>query len=294
MKIQKIIGPIIVVFLLAFLTFLVLQQAFPKVQPRLNGTSQVATEKYKETIRYTALGDSLTEGVGDDTKRGGFVPIVANDLQEEFQLTSVEVENYGVAGERSDQIYKRLKKETEIQNNMAESDIITLTVGGNDLMKVIQNNIFGLSMKTFEKPLKKYQTQLTELLTELRNLNPHAPIYVVGVYNPFYVNFPEITDMQTIVDNWNEGTKEIVEENENVYFIPINELIASGLGEPAITVQTEDSSRETGNDLNIVKNNVLYDKDKFHPNNIGYQLMAKAVKDELISTKNEWLLKESE
>jgi lysophospholipase L1-like esterase len=46
--------------------------------------------------------------------------------------------------------------------------------------------------------------------------------------------------------------------------------------------------------LNIVKNNVLYDKDKFHPNNIGYQLMAKAVKDELISTKNEWLLKESE
>jgi lysophospholipase L1-like esterase len=100
--------------------------------------------------------------------------------------------------------------------------------------------------------------------------------------------------MQTIVDNWNEGTKEIVEENENVYFIPINELIASGLGEPAITVQTEDSSIETGNDLNIVKNNVLYDKDKFHPNNIGYQLMAKAVKDELISTKNEWLLKESE
>ncbi|HPJ00169.1 MAG TPA: GDSL-type esterase/lipase family protein, partial [Enterococcus sp.] len=173
-------------------------------------------------------------------------------------------------------------------------DIITLTVGGNDLMKVIQNNIFGLSMKTFEKPLKKYQTQLTELLTELRNLNPHAPIYVVGVYNPFYVNFPEITDMQTIVDNWNEGTKEIVEENENVYFIPINDLIASGLGEPAITVQTEDSSTETGNDLNIVKNNVLYDKDKFHPNNIGYQLMAKAVKDELISTKNEWLLKESE
>jgi lysophospholipase L1-like esterase len=293
-KIQKIIGPIIVVFLLAFLTFLVLQQAFPKAQPRLNGTRQVATEKYKETIRYTALGDSLTEGVGDDTKRGGFVPIVANDLQEEFQLISVEVENYGVAGERSDQIYKRLKKETEIQNNMAESDIITLTVGGNDLMKVIQNNIFGLSMKTFEKPLKKYQTQLTELLTELRNLNPHAPIYVVGVYNPFYVNFPEITDMQTIVDNWNEGTKEIVEENENVYFIPINELIASGLGEPAITVQTEDSSIETGNDLNIVKNNVLYDKDKFHPNNIGYQLMAKAVKDELISTKNEWLLKESE
>jgi lysophospholipase L1-like esterase len=283
-----------VVFLLAFLTFLVLQQAFPKAQPRLNGTRQVATEKYKETIRYTALGDSLTEGVGDDTKRGGFVPIVANDLQEEFQLISVEVENYGVAGERSDQIYKRLKKETEIQNNMAESDIITLTVGGNDLMKVIQNNIFGLSMKTFEKPLKKYQTQLTELLTELRNLNPHAPIYVVGVYNPFYVNFPEITDMQTIVDNWNEGTKEIVEENENVYFIPINELIASGLGEPAITVQTEDSSIETGNDLNIVKNNVLYDKDKFHPNNIGYQLMAKAVKDELISTKNEWLLKESE
>lgn len=294
MKIQKILGPIFAVALLAFLTFLVLQQVFPKAQPRLNGTIQVATEKYKETIRYTALGDSLTEGVGDDTKRGGFVPIVAKDLQEEFQLTSVEVENYGVAGERSDQIFKRLKKEEAIQKSMSESDIITLTVGGNDLMKVIQNNIFGLSVKTFDKPLKKYQTQLTELLAELRHLNPDAPIYVVGVYNPFYVNFPEITDMQTIVDNWNEGTKAIIAENENTYFIPINDVIASGLGQPTTAAQTEESSSETGNDLSIVQNNVLYDKDKFHPNNIGYQLMAKAVKDEITQTKNEWLLKEGE
>lgn len=35
----------------------------------------------KEKLHYIAIGDSLTEGVGDQTKQGGFVPLVANDLK---------------------------------------------------------------------------------------------------------------------------------------------------------------------------------------------------------------------
>ena len=281
------------VALLAFLTFLILHVNFPKEKPRLAATTETIVSKNKQAIQYTAFGDSLTEGVGDDTSRGGFVPLVADGLQEEFELTRVEIENYGVAGERSDQLIKRLNKEEAIRANLATSDIITVTVGGNDLMKVIQDNIFGLSVKTFAKPLKKYQQRVTELLTEIRTLNPEAPIYVLGIYNPFYVNFPEITDMQTIVNNWNDGTKEIVDEQENMYFILINDLLFKGLKQPAIgDPEATTESTEVKNDLNIVKNNVLYDKDKFHPNNIGYQLMARAVKEEITRTQKQWLPEE--
>ena len=299
MKLKKMLSAIFGIVLLAFLTFLILHQVLPKAPPRIHVTAELSSNENKESIRFTAIGDSLTEGVGDETNQGGFVSLVSNSLQEEFSLTSVEVDNYGVAGERSDQILKRLEKEEEIRNSLQKSDIITLTVGGNDLMKVIRNNFFGLSVESFKKPLKKYQETLSDLLVDIQKLNPEAPIYVLGIYNPFYVNFPEITDVDTIVTNWNNGTKQVIDQMEHVHFIPVNEVISRGLEEPTIHAaeeeRTSSSKEEQGlNDLNAVKNNLLYDKDKFHPNNNGYQLMANEVEATIVRTQKEWLPKEDE
>ncbi|OTP12137.1 GDSL-like lipase/acylhydrolase [Enterococcus sp. 10A9_DIV0425] len=278
---------VIAILVYGGLTFMI-----PKAEPLLKPT--VSTQKetnQKEKLHYVAIGDSLTEGVGDQTKQGGFVPLVANDLKDRYDLTAVEIENYGVNGERSDQILKRVKKNEEIKKNIASADVITLTVGGNDLMKVIQNNLFGISIRSFDKPIKNYQKNVTSLIEEIRSLNQHVPIYILGIYNPFYLNFPEITDMQTIVDNWNEGTQTVVDREDNCYFIPINDLLYQGLnqevGITAGTDQTNTSSSSSG-----TKNNVLYEEDHFHPNNLGYQLMANAVRDQLIETQEKWLIKE--
>ncbi|MGX7176023.1 SGNH/GDSL hydrolase family protein [Enterococcus saigonensis] len=280
------------------LFYIVLNQTIPAAQPILKPTSvNEVVKNQKEKIHFVAIGDSLTEGIGDETKRGGFVPIVTNDMQERYRLTSVEVENYGVAGERSDQILKRIKKEKTILENIATADVLTLTVGGNDLMKVIQDNFFGLTTKTFKRPQEKYQKRITEIITLLQKENKQAPIYVFGIYNPFYLNFPEITDMQKIVDNWNLATEETVKTFKNVHFIPINDLLYRGLDNEVGIDSTLDSSEEAelkstdSSDLNIIDNNALYDQDKFHPNNLGYQLMANALRDELIKTKAQWLVK---
>ena len=293
MKFQKNGRILLGVLVLAALIFTILHVSIPKASPRLE-VSKIAKKvpDTKENIRFTAIGDSLTEGVGDDTKKGGFVPLVANSLQEKFSLKTVEIENYGVAGERSDQILKRLKKEPEIQEKLKQSDIITLTVGGNDLMKVIQSNFLGLSQKSFKKPLVKYQENITNLLDEIRLFNPDAPIYVVGIYNPFYINFPEITEMQDVVDDWNQGTQDIVEAEKNMYFVPINEVISKGMG--TTEQQTTNSSTSESRGLDTVKNNVLYDEDKFHPNNLGYQLMAKEIGTKIGETQEVWLPKERE
>ncbi|EPH94651.1 GDSL-like protein [Enterococcus faecalis 13-SD-W-01] len=268
--------------------------SLPKAEPLLKpGTAVQDDSSKKDKIHYIAIGDSLTEGVGDQTQQGGFVPLVANDLKDRYQLTAVEIENYGVNGERSDQILKRLKKEEKIQKNIASADFITLTVGGNDLMKVIQNNFFGLSVDSFKKPLKNYQKNVASLIEEMRSLNKTAPIYVLGIYNPFYLNFPEITDMQTIVDNWNKGTETTLSEEPNTYFIPINDILYQGLdNQVGITAESGTQDSGSGDNLNQLKNNVLYEEDHFHPNNLGYQLMANAVRDQLIKTQEKWLLKE--
>ena len=146
MKFFKPLITILIVGIGAMLIYIVLNQAIPAAKPILEQTTTEVVKNQKEKVHFVAVGDSLTEGIGDETKRGGFVPIVANDIEERYRLTSVELENYGVAGERSDQILKRIKKEKKILKNIATADILTLTVGGNDLMKVIQDNFFGLSI----------------------------------------------------------------------------------------------------------------------------------------------------
>lgn len=159
-------------------------------------------------------------------------------------------------------------------------------------MKVIKGDVFRLTQDSFKKPLKKYQSQVEQLLAEIRKYNPEAPIYVVGIYNPFYLYFPEITEMQDIVDNWNEGTKEIVEAEGNSYFIPINDLLYKGVDDQVGIVSADQTASSSEN--RDIKNNALYEEDRFHPNNLGYQLMASAIRDEMVKTNNKWLEKGSE
>ena len=307
--------------LVAIATGTIFHLLIPKSAPLLSPSGQLtATHSAKETVEYVALGDSLTEGVGDETSRGGFVPIVSADLQERYGLTNLVTKNYGVAGERSDQILKRVKNDEDLRTDLGDADLITLTVGGNDVLKVIQSEFFGLSIDSFTEPMAEYTQRLTEMFDQIRSLNASAPIYVLGIYNPFYLNFPEITDMQTIIDNWNAQTENFIKQQTHAYFIPINDLLYKGLSDEVGIADTEDAEEETtttssassetsgsttdtGSETtattssqetitNNITNNVLYEGDRFHPNNLGYQLMANAVRDELIKTQDQWLVQE--
>lgn len=59
---------------------------------------------------------------------GGYVPLVASTLEEAFSINSIEIENYGVAGDRSTQILKRINEQQEIQDDIASAEIISVTV----------------------------------------------------------------------------------------------------------------------------------------------------------------------
>ena len=91
--------------------FYIVKCGHPKAKPLLKQEKVATTaQKSKEVIHYTAIGDSLTEGIGDLTNSGGFVPIVADDLKEHYNLNGVQTDNFGKNGDRSDQILKRIKE----------------------------------------------------------------------------------------------------------------------------------------------------------------------------------------
>ena len=289
MKSEKVFIQFFGVLFVALVSFGLLTFSIPKAPARLiDLAGKTPNTINKERIQLVAIGDSLTKGVGDETNRGGYVPLVANQLQESFELLSIETKNYGVSGNRTNQVLKRIKNEEEIQKNLATADIITLSVGGNDLMKVIQNNIFGLTVKTFEKPGKTYQKNLSEVITEIRAFNQTAPIYLLGIYNPFYIYFPEVSEMQSVVDEWNQKSEEVTKDFPLVYFVPINDLLYEGI------LDTDDSIELAieADSLNDLRNNALFEGDKFHPNYNGYQIIAKEFYQKMSMTKNTWLRKE--
>ena len=91
----------LVFFLTSLLVFVFLFRALlPTASPRMTKPKTAAKEI---TYTYVALGDSLTEGVGDSTKQGGFVPILAQSLSNENDGQYQPV-NYGVAGNTSAQL----------------------------------------------------------------------------------------------------------------------------------------------------------------------------------------------
>ena len=247
----------------------------PSAQPVLT-KADYQTRKVQQ-FSYVALGDSLTQGVGDTTNQGGFVPLVAQSLTNE-EGYEVAAQNFGVAGNTSNQILKRMKEQDEIADALSKADLMTLTVGGNDLRKVILDNITSLKISTFKKPSVAYSKRLVEIIELARKDNPDLPIYVLGIYNPFYLNFPEMTDMQTIVDNWNQTTQDTIAKFDKVYFVPINDLLYQGIDGQEGIVQT------SGDEKKII-NDALYQEDNFHPNNTGYEIMKRAVLEKIRETK---------
>lgn len=258
---MKIIKYVILYFLI-LITLLIL---VPKAKPLLEQTKIDDTQK---EISLIAIGDSLTEGVGDELKNGGYVPYLVESLKE-VQL-KINSNNFGKSGDKVEDIIKRIENSAEIQNSLKKADIITLTVGGNDLMKVIKDNILkDMKKDTFKKPQEEYKENLKKLYQLIRKYSA-SPIYHLGIYNPFYLAFKDIPEMQEIIDEWNNATASMIEEP--IYFVPINDEIYKGNGIEGKGI-----------------NDLLSKDDSFHPNNIGYQIISREFKVKIEKTKTIWI-----
>jgi lysophospholipase L1-like esterase len=208
---------------------------------------------FKRDIKIVSIGDSLTQGVGDETENGGYVGILDHTFDD--QNLNITIENFGKKGNRSDQLLKRLEKK-EIETSIKDANIVLITIGANDIMHVVKNNWSNLNMEPFEEERVKYVERLTTIFNKIIELNPEAEIYLIGFYNPFEKYFGEIEQLGMIMDNWNEAGMMETEEFENVYYIPIYDLFRSP-------------------DENLLA------EDHFHPNTKGYKLIAKRVIDYL-------------
>ena len=277
MNSRKILEMILYCLVTFLVCFFLVNWLLPSAEPVMTKPS---TSAKKKVVTYVAIGDSLTKGVGDSTNQGGFVPLLAQSLTNETGLEFKAI-NYGVSGNTSSQILSRMQEKKEIRKDLKQAQLLTITVGGNDLRKAILEDTSNLDLDRFEKASKTYEKNLKQIIELARKDNPDLPIYVVGIYNPLYLNFPDLTELQTLVDQWNQRTEETLSAYQGVYFVPINDLLYKGIDGKSGVTESE-LGKET------VTNDALYDEDSFHPNNTGYEIMKEAVLEKIHATEKKW------
>lgn len=202
-----------------------------------------STNKSGKTVHLFAIGDSLAHGLGDVSGKG-FV----GDVIEQYRNKGYKViqSNLGVDGLTSQGLVSEIHQ-ASIKPMIQSANVILISIGGNDL-----NNSAGLPHINTQKIAKAesvFSTNLKEVLATIRKDNPKAPIFLVGLYNPYANIASDRTATDAVVQTWN--TKELAIANQFA---------------KTVVVQTFDLFEFHDDQLLYI--------DHFHPNQTGYQLIA--------------------
>ncbi|WP_413309349.1 SGNH/GDSL hydrolase family protein [Bacillus sp. 1P10SD] len=216
---------------------------------------QIPADFYPRKLTVVSAGDSLTKGIGDSTGSGGYLPYLESMLEKEKGIQEVDFYNFGVKGNRTTQLLKRLQS-PEMKIAIKKADLVILTIGGNDIMKVVKDHFSNLQVSDFMKERENYKDHLTQIMEAIVQENPDASIVLVGLYNPFSKWFSDIKEMDQIVADWNQTGQMVIANYPHAYFVPIEDVF-----------------------LNAAED-LLY-TDNFHPNNKGYELIAQRLNQTL-------------
>ena len=194
------------------------------------------------------LGDSISRGTGDESGKG-YAADVADAIR---KRGPADVANLAVNGAESGDVLEVVKTPNTAKV-LASADWILLSAGGNDLSHAIPRiaSAAAAPLEAIAGARSAYVSNLREILTRIREANPSAPVYVVGLYDPFGNVGPQGRIGSSVIRTWNS----LLEE--------------TALAFPGVTV--------------VPTFDLFYDRpdrlaaDHFHPNGAGHQAIADRV-----------------
>ena len=206
-----------------------------------------------KAINLVAFGDSITHGIGDPAKKG-YIEGVKVKL-EDMQNTPVNVSNFAIPRYSSDKVIEQLQ-DKKINVQIEKANYIILYIGTNDFRKSANHQFYPLDVKKVNRGKVKFKTNLYKILEHLRLENSAAPIFVLGLYQP-YVEYPNQQEILNTIENWNNEVENVAGNIEKTYYIPTLDLF-------------QDKPKST------------YFSDSLHPNPAGYQLIADRVSENVL------------
>lgn len=140
-----------------------------------------------EHVTYVAIGDSVTAGWGSPPVNGSRLNGYVSHLHRQLLLRgSSDLHNLGIPGLTSGQFLFLLEHWPELSQTIKKADLITLSVGGNDIIWTDHQSPGDVAK--MREALTKYEENIEKILTDVRQLNEDARLFVLEVYNPFPVD----------------------------------------------------------------------------------------------------------
>ncbi|MFT8413583.1 MAG: SGNH/GDSL hydrolase family protein, partial [Oenococcus oeni] len=264
-----------------------------------------AKQESSQNITVVFLGDSLTYGVGDTAGKHGYTGRVMKLLKKTYPQYKFSSYDFGKPGDRSDQILKRINQSSEQQQLLKKADLVIMTVGGNDLRQELLKNVDTKSASSLTSSVKKssakYETSLKNLLKRVAVLRKSkSSLFIFGNYNPTFVNMASRKDINQDVKLYNAINKKLVKQQTNGYYISIFRQLTYGQYQTSKQIKkltSEDliANGKVGNKTQKsvlsgsikIKNDYISQADHFHPNNLGYDYMAKEL-FKAVNSNNIW------
>ncbi|MBW4084107.1 GDSL-type esterase/lipase family protein [Paenibacillus sp. S150] len=155
------------------------------------------------SYQYTAIGDSLTTGFGA-LPGNGFVPVYRR-LAEGRLRVPIGAANLGINGLTTAALEQRLSRDAMFRQAIKDAEIITLSIGGNDLIKAAKAASLrpGDLSPALERALSECKRNFGNIMGSLRQLKNGSRqayiIRIVGLYNPY----PQLTEASDWVRQFN-------------------------------------------------------------------------------------------
>ena len=198
---------------------------------------------FDRPTRYMALGDSLAAGYGAVPATQGYVYLLYH-LGVFDSIDRMLFCNAGVPGANSHDV---LEHQVPLAVNKFRPTVITISVGGNDLLPLLQ----GAGLR---QVLDTLRTNLDQILQRLRSGLPEAKIYLNNLYS-----IPEIPEIVVIVPVLNR----LISRVARSYDVPIADVYSAFRGKGGLLRIEHDGAP----------------RDEVHPTNAGYRVMAQAFEE---------------
>jgi len=226
-----------------FTTALSISSRPPKEIPNTENEKPKSEELDQNHYNILVLGDSLAKGTGDE-KGLGFSGYFS-DYWKTKTSKEIKINNLAINGDVSTGLLS-VVKEPQTLADIKGSDMIFISIGGNEISKLKNTDIISSTTKI--KDIEStYLSNLKSIFKIIRTNNPSSMVIFIGLYNPFG---NELTaDKVSILNEWNYQSQQLISLDSNALFIPTYDLFK---------YNTES----------------YLAADDFHPNSTGYKAIS--------------------
>jgi lysophospholipase L1-like esterase len=207
-------------------------------------TRPVVDAPPRNVIIPLILGDSLARGTGDETGLG-----IGGRLSEELKKRHIPAKpaaNLAVNGARTADLLKQLDSRN-VRTLIAESSVIIISIGGNDLWG--GTDWRSAPPRDPDAAMAVVLDRMDKILHIVRDANPKARIFLIGLYNPF-AKTPAGPLLNALVNRWNSKLLDRFGGDPNLTIVPTSDLFS---------------------------HHDRLSLDRFHPSNDGYALIAQRI-----------------